>query len=322
MGSFMVGSGSVCQAAEQSAWGTSKTPDTLLNMTSESITVSYQKGDEANLIAKKTASAKELLAVVTEGGVSTILRPDFADWAFKVALGKGTSGVYTLQDANVDLPVSTLVMKRGSIVKTYPDCTIRSLTIEAPAQDYVRANIDLVGTKEIPAGGTGAQTIQNLPSDGKSYRCTQATLLYGAGGTAEGSLVNSLCVENVTITIDNGVEDSPATYCSGLYNERPVPGQRSVTVDFNIPYSPVVEAFRAAYYANEESPNVAMKLTFTTSDEDEKVEIYMPNINLTSGDGNVGGAGIIDSSFSGEALSVGSEEPITITVTHAEEGEE
>ncbi len=319
MGSFMVGSGSVCQAAEQSVWGTSVTPDTLLNMTSESITVTYQKGDEANLIAKKTAGSKDLLAVVTEGGISTILRPDFADWLFKAALGKASTGVYTLQNPNTDLPISTLVMKRGSIVKTYPDVTIRSLTIDAPAQDYVRADIDLVGTKEIPAGGTGAQTVQDIEFENRSYRCTQATLYYGDGDTASGSLINTLCVEDVSITIDNGVEDSPATYCSGLYNDRPVPGQRSVTVNFNIPYNVAVENFRASYYANVESPNVALKLVFTTADSDESVEIYLPNVNLTSGDGNVGGAGIIDTSFSGEALSVGDSEPITITVTHAEE---
>ena len=313
---FKVGSGSVCQAALQSTFGTSVTPDTLLNMTSESIAVTYTKGDEANLIAKKTASAKDLLAVVTEGGISTILRPEFADWLFEAALGTGDDGVYTLADPNTDLPLSTIVMDRGGIVKTYPDCTIRSLTIDAPAQDYVTADIDLVGTKEIAAGGTGAQTVQSLSFTKPSYRCTSATLYYGAGGTAAASLTNTLCVEDCSITIDNGVEDSPATYCSGLYNDRPVPGQRSVTVSFSIPYSDAVDTFRSAYYANDLSPNLAMKLVFTTADTAEKVEVYIPNLNLTEGGGNVGGAGIIDTSFSGEALSVGSAEPITITVTH------
>ena len=314
---FKVGSGSACQAALQSVFGTSVAPDTLLNMTGESISVTYQKGDEANLIAKKTASAKDLLAVVTEGGIDTILRPEFADWLFEAALGTESSGVYTLADPNTDLPLSTIVMDRGGIVKTYPDCTIRSLTIDAPAQDYVRASIDLVGTKEIPAGGTGAQTIDgSLTFTKPSYRCTSATLYYGAGGTAAASLVSTLCVENCSITIDNGVEDSPATYCSGLYNDRPVPGQRSVTVNFSIPYSTDVDTFRTSYYANDASPNLAMKLVFTTADTSEKVEVYIPNLNLTEGGGNVGGPGIIDTSFAGEALSVGSAEPITITVTH------
>lgn len=313
---FKVGSGSVCQAALQSTFGTSVTPDTLLNMTSESIAVTYQKGDEANLIAKKTASAKDLLAVVTEGGISTILRPEFADWLFEAALGVEDEGVYTLADPNTDLPLSTIVIDRGGIVKTYPDCTIRSITIDAPAQDYVRADIDLVGTKEIAAGGTGAQTVQALAFTKPSYRCTSATLYYGAGGTAAASLANTLCVEDCSITIDNGVEDSPATYCSGLYNDRPVPGQRSVTVNFSIPYSDAVDTFRDSYYANPASPNLAMKLVFTTADTAEKVEVYIPNLNLTEGGGNVGGPGIIDTSFSGEALSVGSAEPIIITVTH------
>ena len=313
---FKVGSGSVCQAAKQTTWGTSVTPSVLLNMTSESISVDYQKGDEANLIAKKTASAKDLLAVVVEGGISTILRPEFADWLFEAALGAASSGEYTLAAPNTDLPISTIVMNRGGIVKTYPDVTIRSLTLDCPAQDYVRADIDLVGSKEIAAGGSGAQTIQNLSFTKPSYRCTQATLYYGAGGTAAASLTNSLCVEDVQITIDNGVEDSPATYCSGLYKDRPVPGQRSVTVSFTIPYSSDVDSFRTSYYANDASPNLALKLVFTTSNEDESVDVYIPNLNLTEGGANVGGAGIIDSSFSGEALSIGSAEPITITVNH------
>lgn len=316
MASFKVGSGSVCQAAKQTTWGTSVTPDVLLNMTGESISVTYQKGDEGNLIANKTAAQKDLLAVVTEGGINTILRPEFIDWLLESALGKKASNVFTLQDPNTELPISTLVMNRGGIVKTYPDVTVRSLTIEAPAQDYVRANIDLVGTKEIAAGDTGAQTIQSLSFTKPSYRCTSATLYYGAGGTAAASLASTLCVENCTITIDNGVEDSPATYCSGFYNDRPVPGQRTVSVDFSIPYSTAVDTFRETYYCDEDSPNVAIKLVFTTSDTDEKVEIYLPNVNLTSAGGNVDGPGIIDSSFSGEALSVGSTEPITITVTH------
>ena len=83
-----VGSGSVCQAAKQTTWGTPVTPDTLVNMTSESISVTVQKGDEGNLLASKTAAQRDLLAIVTEGGIDTVLRPDFADWLFECAMGK------------------------------------------------------------------------------------------------------------------------------------------------------------------------------------------------------------------------------------------
>lgn len=313
---FKVGSGSVCQAAKQTTWGTPVAPSVLLNMTSESIQTAINKGDEGNLLASKTASQRDTLSIVVDGGISTILRPDFADWLFEVAMGKASTGVYTLQDPNVELPFSTLVMSRGGIVKTYPDVTIRSLTLNAPAQDYVRADIDLVGTKEIKAGSTGAQTPASLSFSKPSYRCTKATLLYGAGGTAASSLVSSLCVENTTITIDNGIEDSPATYCSGLYNERPIPGLRSVRVQCTIPYSTELETFRDTYFSDETSPCCALKLTFTTSSSAEKIEVYLPNVNLTAAGGNVDGPGIIDGNFEGEALSIGSTEPITITVTH------
>ena len=315
---FKVGSGSALQAAKQTTWGTPVSPSVLLNMTSESIQTAINKGDEGNLLATKTASQRDTLSIVVDGGVSTILRPEFADWLFEVAMGKVSTGVYTLQDPNVELPFSTLVLSRGGIVKTYPDVTVRSLTITAPAQDYVRADIDLVGTKEIKAGATGAQTLASLTFSKPSYRCTKAVLKYGAGGTAAGSLVSTLCVENTTITIDNGVEDSPATYCSGLYNERPIPGLRSVIVQCTIPYSTELDTFRNTYFEDETSPCVALDLEFTTSDASEKISIYLPNVNLTAAGGNVNGPGIIDGSFEGEALSIGSTEAITVTVTHAE----
>ena len=315
---FRVGSGSICQAAKQTTWGTPVAPTTLLNMTGESINVSLEKGDEGNLLASKTAAQRDLLAIVTDGGIDTVLRPDFVDWMLEMAMGKKTGSgpyVYTLADPNTQLPFSTIVMNRGGIEKTYPDCTVRRLTITAPAQDYVRARIDFVGTKEIEAGGTGAQTIDTtLSFADPSYRCTSATLLYGAGN---GTPATQICVESVEVTIDNAIEDAPATYCSGLYNERPVPGLRSVSVNVAIPYDTDFDTFRDTYYLATSSPTVALKLTFTTSDTTEKVEILIPNVSLTDAGGNVNGPGIIDASFSGEALSVGSTEPITTTVTHA-----
>ena len=51
---YRTGTGSVCQAGLQSAWGTPVTPDTLINMTGETIKVTVNKGDESNLLAKKT----------------------------------------------------------------------------------------------------------------------------------------------------------------------------------------------------------------------------------------------------------------------------
>ena len=315
---YRVGTGSVCQVGKQSVWGTSVVPDTLINMTSESIAVTVTKGDEGNLLSSKTANQKDLMSIAVDGSISVVLRPEFADWLFEVALGKKSGNSYTLLDPNSELPVSTLVLSRGGIVKTYPDVTVKSIKLSASAQDYVKVDIDITGVEELSAGDDGAKTVQSLSFTLPSYRCTQATLLYGDEGAASSALTKSLCVESCDISIDNGVEDAPATYCTGLYRGRPVMGLRSVTVDFSIPYSDDIDAFRKKYYLNESSPCVALKLSFTTSDTDENIEIYLPYVNITSSDGNVGGTGIIDSSFSGEALSKSSTEPITVVVNHKE----
>lgn len=310
------GIGSVCQAGKQSAWGTSVAPTAKINMTSESIGVTVEKGDEGNLLPKKTRDQADVIAVNVDGSISAILRPEFADWLFECALGKASSGVYTLADPNTDLPVSTFVMSRGGIVKTYKDVTITRLQLQCPAQDYVRVSFDVIGVDEIAAGETGAQTVQNLSFTLPSYKCTEAELAYAAGGTAASSVTTKLCVEETDITIENGTEEAPATYCDGLYNGRPVIGLRTVGVDINIPYSSDFETFRSTYLLDTDSPTVALKLTFTTNNPDEYIEIYMPNVSITNAPGNVDGQGIIEASMTGEALSIGSAEPITVTVSH------
>lgn len=313
---YRTGTGSVCQAGLQSAWGTPVTPDTLINMTGETIKVTVNKGDESNLLAKKTRDQADVLSMKVEGGISAILRPEFSDWLFEAVMGGKTENVYTLVAPNTELPLSTIVLSRGGIVKTYPDVTVKSIKISAAAQDYVKVDIDFIGVKELSASDEDAKTIQNLSFTLPSYRCTQATLKYAAGGTAKASVTQSICVESCDITVDNGIEEAPATYCSGLFSGRPVMGRRTVSVDFSIPYSDAIDIFRKTYYMDGSSPTVALLLKFTTSNADENIEIYIPNVNITSADGNVGGAGIIDTSFNGEALSVGSTEPITVTVNH------
>ena len=314
-----VGTGSVCQAGLQSAWGTPATPDTLINMTGESIKTTVEKGDEGNLLLSKTRNQADVMSVKVDGSVSVILRPEFIDWLLEASMGAKNDNVYTLAPPNTELPVSTFLLSRGGIVKTYPDVTVKSIKISAAAQDYVKVDIDIAGVKELNAGETGAQTVQTLSLTLPSYRCTQATLKYAAGGTAKASVTQTIDVKESNITIDNGVEDAPATYGTGLYAGRPVPGLRSVSVDFSIPYSDAVDALRNNYYKNPSSPTVALLLKFTTSDPDEYVEVYIPHVSITNADGNVSGAGLIDSSFSGEGLSIGNAEPITITVNHKED---
>ena len=170
---YKVGTGSVCQAGLQASWGTPVPPDTALNMTGETIKTTVEKGDEGNLMASKTKNQSDVIAVKVEGGISLILRPEFADWLFEAGLGAKNGVNYTLAPPNTELPVSTIVLSRGGIVKTYPDVTIKSIKISAAAQDYVKVDIDIIGVRELSVGDEGAKTVQTLSFTLPSYRCTQ-----------------------------------------------------------------------------------------------------------------------------------------------------
>lgn len=321
---YKVGSGSVARAGLQTAFGSAVTPDTLINMTSESLSVSYEYTDEGNLLASKTANQRDLNSVTVEGSISSILRPEFADWLFEATLGSKTSGGdYILAAPNAELPSSTITIGRGDIFKKYADCTVRSLTLSADARDYVKADIDLVGVTEesITSSQAGAVSAFTLPS----YRCTRARLMYDEAGQAieitssdwESCPLNGkIDAEGVSITFDNGVEAAPATYCSGLYANQPLHGKRAVTLEINLPYGQEFETFKSAYYASEAAPNMALILGFTSADEEENITIYMPNVHITDASANVGGEGVISGSFSAEALSVGSAEPVVVSVNH------
>lgn len=91
-----------------------------------------------------------------DGSISVGLRSEFADWLFEVALGKKSGNSYTLLDPNSEFPVSTLVLSRSGIVKTYPDVTVESIKLSASAQDYVKVDIDITGVEELSTGCSGA----------------------------------------------------------------------------------------------------------------------------------------------------------------------
>ena len=86
----------------------------------------------------------------------------------------------------------------------------------------------------------------------------------------------------------------------------------SATISFEVPYSSEVEALKSTYLVTEET--AATELKFTSSNPGYSVTIMLPNVSLTSVDANVGGTGIITASLEGEALSVGSVEPVTAVI--------
>ena len=306
---FYTGSGAQLQFGKESTFGTGVAPTNLVDLTSESIKQSVEKGDEGSLLASKTAMSRDLLGITLDGSISGILRPEMAGLMFHAALGGADTvaaatieGNYThtfnLCGASALLPSLTFVMDRHAAVKKYAGCTIGSLSLECAAGDYVKFSADLKGIKEEAGALTSGLTL-SIPA----YRCTNAS--FTIGGT-------SFDISNATWKLDNALEDADKTYASGLYLGQPQHGQREVSIDFDIPYNAGFETFKSTYLDTE--TNAAIVLTFQSTNSDYKVSITMPNVAITDADAGISGTGKISASASGVALTVGSTEPVTVVV--------
>ena len=308
---FYVGTGSSCQIGKEATFGTKVQGTELVNLTSETISAAVEKGDEGSLLASKTAMNRDLMSITVSGDVSFILRPEFAGLLFHAATGgtdnvvaAGTpEGFYThtmnLCGPNENLPSLTVTLDRKAACKAYTGCTISNLTLTCAAGDYVSGSFSVMGYKE-EAGTLNPSVIAyEIPS----YRCTSATFTVGD---------ETFDISSSTFTLDNALVEAPQTYSSGLYSGQPQHGLRAVTIDFDIPYNTQVEELKDELLTTDATAEVVLK--FTSSNTNYNIEITMPNVSITSVSNNVSGTGLISASVSGEALSVGAEEPLTVII--------
>jgi len=205
---------------------------------------------------------------------------------------------------NEELPTTTIVIDRKAVVKQYPGCTLASLSLTCAAGDFVKGSFDIKGVKE--ETGSLNTSIPNFSIP--SYRCTSATF------SVSGSVFD---ISSASLKIDNALEESPKTYASGYYSGQPQHGKRSVTLDFEIPYSLEIEEFKSNYLTTESNTEVI--LTFASSIIDYKIEVIVPNLSINNVSANIGGTGILTASVSGEALSVGDTEPLEVNITDKKE---
>ena len=308
---FLTGTGARAQIGKESTFAEAVVPSALVDLTSESIKVTVEKGDAGSLLGSKTAMNRDLLAISVEGSISFILRPEFAGLLIHAALGGAdlceqieTSESYThtfaLCDVNESLPSITLIIDRKAAIKTYAGCSISSFSLACAAGDYVKGSFEIKGTREESGSLNVGLTGFNL----SSYRCTNATFTIG-GATYD--------ISTASLKIDNALESAPKTYASGLYAGQPQHGTRSVTISFEIPYSAEVENLKDTYLTAE--AHAAVVLTFSSATPGHGISISLPHVAIGEVDANVGGTGILSASVSGVALSVGVDEPVTVVIT-------
>lgn len=307
--SFYTGVGTNLQFGKEVTFGLAATATAMVNLTSESIVESYEKGDEGSLLASKTATDKDLLGVSVGGSVSFVLRPEFAGLLFHGAMGgadtvtEATNGFYNhtinLCAVNQDLPSLTFKMDRKAKNSIYAGCTISTLQLDCVAGDYVKGSFDIVGTKETVSTLDSVSTF-TIPS----YRCVGATC------NVDGSEFD---ISSATIKIDNGLVEAPKTFSSGLYKGQPQHGKRTVTVDFEIPYSLDLDN-KVVVWRTKDTVPFSINLIAKDGLEEYTITITLPHVTLDSYSHSIGGTGLVTASGSGEALSKGSDEPITVVI--------
>ena len=308
---FLTGTGAKVQMGKESTFAEAVAPSALVDLTSESIKVTVEKGDAGSLLGSKTTMNRDLIAISVEGSISFILRPEFAGLLLHAVMGGidtceqvETSESYThtmnLCDVNECLPSLTLIIDRKAAIKKYAGCSISSFSLECAAGDYVKGSFDIKGTSEGSGTLNTGLTGFSLPS----YRCTTATFTI-AGVSYD--------ISSASLKIDNALEGAPKTYASGLYAGRPQHGKRSVTISFEIPYSADVETLKSTYLTAE--ANASVELSFSSSAPGHAISITLPHVAIGEVDATVSGTGILSASVSGEALSVGTDEPVTAVIT-------
>jgi len=313
-----VGSGAQLQIGKETTWGTAVAGAKIINFTSESIKVNADKKTEDTLIASTAPSGKDLMKLEVSGDFSGILRPEFAGYLLRLAFGGSdtktdnspVTGAYThsipLVGASGTLPSFTAIIDRKVAVKKYSGCKIDSFSLEGAAADYVKFTVSVKGKDE----ATG--TLASL-----SALALQSFKTVGASLTIGGTTYDA---KSVKFNLKNNLQDVGQTYSSGVYVLEPIHGQREATVDIDLNYGSDTETLFDTNYVTDTKAAIVWTLkspSMVTGSTNYTVTITMNNVAITSVERNVNGAGVLTATVSGQALSIGSTEPVVATVIDA-----
>lgn len=314
------GSGAELQMGKESSYSTAVAGTHVINFTSESINVKPDKVDEENLLASVGPMAKDIMRINVDGSVNFVLRPEFAGFIIKAAMG-GTDTVTQnspvtgahkhsvgLVAANGTLPSYTMIINRKVSTKKYSGVKVDSLTLDAKAGDFVKGSISFKA-KDETAGTTASLAALAL----KSFKTIGATFVMGA---------TTYNINNASFNLSNNLITLDQDYSTGLYSPEPLHSRREATIDFDIPYDTNIDTLKDTNLLTDVLiGSVVLTLvspSMITGTTPYKVVITMNNVAITDISHNVSGANsIIGAKVSGVALSIGSTAPVVVEIYDA-----
>jgi hypothetical protein len=291
-----------------------------MNFLSESLKPKVERKTEESLLTSVVGQQGEIVGLGADGDFTLGLKPENAGIILKEALGSegtptlvgGTTAVYkhtfTLIGASDALPSFALTVDRKAAVKAYTGCKIDSLKISAQTKDTLQATIGVKARTE--AAGTAATlTAPTL----KSFKF--------AGGVVTIDTASFLSVTKLDFELLNKLSEESPNIGSGLYGPEPLHETREVKITIEADYDAQSEAIHEANF--KAGALIALVAKFYSASEIEtahpyEIDITIPNLEIVEANSNVGGRGKIAMTITGNAVAVGSTEPLTVDLFSAD----
>ena len=316
------GSNSKLQIGKETLWGTNAATMTHnINFSSESFKMDAEFDTDDSVIGGITKGVSDVVAYKTIGGFECQITPENAQMLFALALGDeqtpikvtGSTGAYEHEiipvDGDTDLPSFTSTVYRKLHTKAYNGCMIKSWELAIKAKEAARFSCEVIA-KSASNGSINASLTNPIL---KKYLAGRATMSIDGVSFAD--------VEDLTVSVDNGVSDSVFTLGSGLYTSMPSHGEREIKIKMSSRFTSAINQLIEQKYLTGTPIAVVINLespSLIETGHNHALKIEIPNLQLTGGLPNVSGKDEIKVSLEGDACEFNGVSPISVTVINDE----
>lgn len=319
------GNSVIFQIGKESTYATAVAGTEQIKISSESFKAVYNKVDEGLATGGKGSGLQQTMGIKAEGAFSTLMRPDMGNILYG-ALGQqdteedeDTSGVYhhtftcIPSGESYHLPSWTAYVDRKIGKFCYPGCKVSSLSLQAAAGDYLKADVNFSGRTEETAATMPALT----PSALKAFKFAHGKVYRKTGS----SLTEIADITSIGLEINNNLDADTQTTGTGNYYAQPEAGTREISLSLEMIYSTAAETLRNSFYKSDDT--LAVRVEFTADEmigstsAPNKLIIDLPCCQMNSADANMSGLERLNQSVSLNVADNLTDELITIDLVNA-----
>lgn len=312
----IAGNNATMQVGAQSNWSTAVAPTLQLEFTSESLQYMPMYMESDALTGARTTDRMDISGIKVEGGFDIICNPDNIGLLLSALLGAEASPaavdssevydhVFTPMSANVasSLPKLTAVVDRIVGVVGYVGVKLDSMSLNAQAQDYLRASFTTRGYDE------ESDSLETLSASTKRpFQFVDGNLQVDDADYAD--------VLSFTMDYSNNLENDRFTLNGSNKMQEIEPQKRDITFTLDTLYSSATDTTRTNKF--KAGSTVSLELTFTSTEEvltdkPYTLTITAPNCYITEAHPNVSGPDRITMNMNLRAVESGGS-PVTITL--------